>query len=67
MIKLQVNILVISIFKYEIHKSLPELPNGRQGHNRTQINLLRKNLTSFIERFLNWLKFDQNLILIEGF
>ncbi|MCK4700028.1 MAG: transposase, partial [Bacteroidales bacterium] len=31
------------------------------------INLLKKNLSSFFERFLNWLKFDQNLFEMEGF
>ncbi|MCH7658965.1 MAG: hypothetical protein IIB05_11695 [Bacteroidetes bacterium] len=31
------------------------------------INLSKKNLTSFFERFLNWLKFDQNLLEMEGF
>lgn len=31
------------------------------------INLLKKNLTSFFERFLNWLKFDQTLLEMEGF
>jgi len=31
------------------------------------INLLKKNLPSFFERFLNWLKFDQNLLKMEGF
>ncbi|GAI72627.1 unnamed protein product, partial [marine sediment metagenome] len=31
------------------------------------INLLKKNLTSFFERSLNWFKFDQNLLNMEGF
>jgi len=63
--------LVISIFKYEIHKSLPELPNGRQGHNRTQINLFPVFFEHVIgedfEGYLNRLKFDQNLLNTGGF